>query len=455
MVSGSIVLGAMYVHSPNLSRAISALMLGVGASLMRPDGFEQAAVLMLVLVAFAVRRQDWRVVVATATAMLLAYGLWTVVARLAIHVHATTYSPSLGRLAGLVNLSYVSELVLYLGRQLLNAYIFGPLVVALLIVALRRPERDQVFALLVLGADLVVMSAVYLVLPSTNEQPLWWWLRTGFDRILMHFVPVAYGVAAIALAQPLGMALAAMKARAVHQLPTPGSSPAARTTLLVATLVAITITIGLTGPADVDLATIEPAAVENSSAVSYGAHWIQASPTGRNPIVITYFLDNISERVPPEGNYWGHFTAITATVTGPGTFTIVTSRSTETIAVADNRPHTLALSIPPFAQKVALEAILPTETSTARWDAPKLHRDGLWLVATFLLLVATGSIALTTSLARQLIGQAVPLADWAPTVTSLALTACLAIQAADALISRALPVWASALFQLAKLLRNM
>jgi hypothetical protein len=219
----------------------------------------------------------------------------------------------------------------------------------------------------------------------------------------------------------------------------------------VLALCAIPITISLTGPEDIDLATIAPGAVENTTALSYSARSIEASPSGSGPIVITYFLDDISERIPPEGNYWGHFTGLSMTVTGPGTFTLNASPASQTIVLTDSRPRQLSLSIPPFAKTVALVAVLPSENSTARWEEVQLHRVGLWPVITLLLLIVAGTFALTTSLARRVVGRPA-LTQWAPAVMNLALAAAVLVQSADALSTRAFSLWFVALHQTAKFL---
>jgi hypothetical protein len=298
-------------------------------------------------------------------------------------------------------------------------------------------------------------------LPSTDVgEPLIWWLTTGFKRMLMHFTPLLYVAAALAIGG-LFQRLA-RRERSESQARKPAEwergvvlpvAVVALTCICIAVAAYAAYRVG--GPKTYDLSDMGPSHVGGASPDYSTPGTISLSTDEGSRSQLIFYLQNTGRRLPPLDNISGTFSrfssAVEAQGTGstPETFTATVDGHliAEVTTTPRSGPVTLSGPIPIGARFLELDVVqLGAGSDTASWVQPTLQRASLWWVTEAILL-----LALVLVLAAGLVASGV-IRRWdqrtvrwlSPTGVSIPLLAAAAVQQAEAMLEVAMPVWSGA-----------
>jgi hypothetical protein len=444
---------ARYAERSERSDLVTSLLLAVGTALTRPEGVIHLFLVAAVLAVLSWRSRHRAVAGTVLLAAALTFASWQIIIRAVLH-HPPTLSPDLRRLSGVVTADSVSVLVRYSLHEFSNPYVFGPTLIAvLLIVAGWRSWRGMLPVLLIFCADLLAITLVYLLLPSTNELPLQWWLVTGTKRMLLHFIPLLFIAAALAANEPVRSFWRARR----DLLGTPLARPLAlierrtdRVTLgvlLIAISLACLATWRVAGPRDIALTQIAPSGLNNLLLpIASGGDLIVEAPAPDQEGIIYYDLANLGSNEKVSDSVFGRFTSLRANFSssGSGRLEIATDGRVLARGPSNGSAEGQAIRTNVHLQRGArnLELILlPNNQNSGgpvAWHQPVLHRDGSgWVIVLLLLsaaVLAALAMILTRSPARKqtvlLLSEALP---------ALFLTAAI-VQQVDALTNVLLPV---------------
>lgn len=480
-----------YLEEDDVRFLIAALLLATAATLTRPEGIQHGVLVAVIAGAVAWRRGRRNLVVAGAiVAPLVAYALWHLAVELAPHKRGYAIDPH--RILQVATPSAFADIAGYTVHWLGNPFVFGPTVVALaLCVAGYRSWQATWPWLTMFALSLGAIAATYLIAPASNDQPLSWWLATGYKRLLAHIVPLVFIAAALAAWSLL------RTQRPSPQRPRrwPGFVAAITSTVLV---IAAVLTVAIPGPGSVVLAALAPNGVVGTLPLvgrlqgpdtftqdsGPAAEWIQIQVASTTRASVSYDLSNLGERVTPNDEVVGRFTSLAASVVAAASgngMRVEAAANNRVIATASPQssagPIRLDAAIPPDARTVSLD-VTPAEQGSsvqAVWVRAVLNRGGAWpLVALLLILAAIAAVvrALGTPLpdpppasgGRE--PSAAALLNPQPTsggterrdlgtvvLVALVLLAAL-IQQADVLTNQAVPLWSEAARTVVHVLRS-
>lgn len=480
-----------YIEEDDVRQLLAAVVLTTATALLRPEGIQHAVVIGVLAAVIAWKRGPWKPVFALPVATpLLAYASWNLAVRLAPHA-ARGYAVNPARLLGVVTPEAFVTIANYGIHWLANPFVFGPTVIAAcLCFAGYRSWRATWPWLTVFALDLAAIGATYLIAPASNDQPLSWWLATGFKRMLLHIVPLLFIAGAVAIAGLLKTPHPNPPPQGGREQQTPDPDPLpqggrewGRVIIpALSFLVAAVLTVVVAGPATVRVADLVPnGVVVVVPPLGFGrltpAGWVDDSGPGADSMqlrveastrgAVSYDLKNLGERLAANDAVVGRFTSVDATVgalaSGAGSRFQVTAND-RAIGSAPSAADSTSLqaSIPPDTRTLSLvaEAVANGSSVQSIWVRAVLHRGGAWpLVAGLLLLAAVVAVvgALRTpypdpppqggreSRARQ--GRTVG------TLVALLLAAAL-VQQLDVFTNEAVPLWSQTAHSAAHRLRS-
>jgi hypothetical protein len=468
----STIMLAVFLESRRRSQLVALLLLAAGIVLLRPEGLEHALIIVGVLgVASWLGGRDWRPAAIGLGAVLLTYLGWQGYVRLVLKGPAT-FQPVAGRLIGALSPDAVGALLRYGAHELLNPFIFGPTAIATVCLLVGwQSRRHYLLFVAVFLLDVAAMSLIYLVLPTTDiSTALSWWLITGFKRMLLHFVPLLFIAAALAIAEPLRAAW-----RSRRQWTTapagPGGGEVAGRTMVPAAVLLLTVagilatawvTVRLTGPRDIDLAQVIPNGVVNLESIGYvriptsgagSSDAMRFQPAGPGSVLLLFDLHNLGQAGPPPNEtIFGRFTRLNSTVglpqgAGPSERFVIRADgrllAQSPVLGPGDAPVALIASIPAQAQILQLE-VDPTGPTTVQaiWSSPGLHRDSAWLPVVILLaaaaILALVMAFLALGVRRGLAQRVQPLG---PGFIAAVLLVAGLVQQLDVLTNSAFPLW--------------
>lgn len=438
-----------YLEEDEARQLAGAVLLATGAALTRPEGIEHAVLLGVLAGVVAVkRRRPPALIAAPVVVPLVAYVAWDLAIKLAPH-GARGYGVDPRRLLGVITPDALITIASYAVRWLANPYVFGPTVIAVcLCVAGYRSWRRTWPWLTIFALDLAAIGLTYLIAPASNDQPLTWWLITGFKRMLLHIVPLLFIAAAVAIAgglqpsnpDPPPPAWRPGRARRWGRaiLPALGLGAAA------------VLTVGVAAPGTVRVADLVPNGVVGIvPPLGFGrltsAGWVDGPGADsvllrvQTPVrgSVTYDLNNLGERASPNEEVVGRFSGLDATAgaltSGAGSRLQVTAngRALGSASLASG-PTSFEVNIPADARTLSLIAEPGLDGSSVQsiWVHAALHRGGAWpLVAALLLLAAM--VAAVPALRKE--NLTLPLSGL--------LLAALTVQQLDVLSNEAVPLW--------------
>jgi len=416
--AGSVLLARFY-FTREWRDAWASLVPASIVILIRPEGFQFAFIVALLLGARAWRNRQWIIASMSAVVPLAVYVAWHLVVRFCFR-HAATYQMNASLLTVGAVISAIGHILRYECHELLNPFIFGPtlLEIIAILVAWRSWRAWGLLAGIFFGS-MALISMTYAILPSTG-MPLDWWLETGFKRMTLHYVPL------LVIAAALG-------AHAVYRrrLMEPNSAPRDRSVgwrsamgymlLSIMLIAAAGYYSGLFRPTYIDLSRVMPNGESNLyTHVSYGYEkgWWQAQNPGSVNTIMTapqsgmtggvlYDLTNLGYRGSNDGIY-DRFVRFKAKVGIVET----TGGSVRFLVIADGRQ---IASIPrvltgkdgfiPIAARLPLSthwlelAVDPVGVNNwsdqAVWVEPRLKRGDSGLLVAGVLLLGAGSAALS------------------------------------------------------------
>lgn len=464
-----------YIEDDDVRQLAGSVLLATAFALVRPEGF-QVAVLMGILAAVFTRRRrrPWLLALTGVLLPVLAYGIWVVAIRLAPH-GARGYGVAAGRVLGLITPHAVATVISYTVHWLANPFVFGPTVIAAaLCIVGYRSWRSTWPWLAIFALDLAAIGATYLIAPASNDQPLSWWLATGFKRMLLHIVPLLFIAAAVVVS-------GWWRPTAEVSVPAEGEQGTSRKVgslvAAAAMIAAAVLTVVAAGPGTVLIASLVPNGVVGLPVpVTVGrqtpAGWVDDARAGADSILlavaaasrggVTYDLHNLGERLPPNDAVYGRFTSVDAeagsSFYAPGTEVQLGANDRALVSArlgADPvTPASLRAAIPPDARTVSV-VVNPAPDSLAGqrvWVRAQLHRGGAWPVVAGLLLLA-GVVAIALVLGGGLTATHQWAGRGAGLVVALLLFAGL-VQQLDVLTNQALPLWSQAAHTVVHQLRS-
>ena len=445
-----------YLEDDDIRHLAGGVLLATAATLTRPEGIQHAVLVAIVAAVVAWRRRRWDPRMAAMLVVpLVVYSGWHVAVEIA--PHARGYAVDLRRIPEVVTPGAVAAVATYTVQWLANPFVFGPTVIAaaLCVAGYRRWRRTWPWlAMFVLGLGAV--AATYLIAPASNDQPLSWWLVTGYKRLLMHIVPLLFVAAALAVPRREEWQAANGFRRSL--VPT--------VAVAASLLVAAAVTFAIPGTTGVPLANVIPnGAVGLSPDIAYGkqtaggladdpaadSDWmrLQVVPPARGSV--TYDLSNLATRQAPNDDVVGRFSSLSAMVaaTGSGAGTGV-SLATNGREIASVRPPpggattSVRVGIAPDTRAVSLIATPTQEGSSVQavWVRAVLNRGGAWPLVALLLLVAAAA-SVVSGLGAPPPGRGGKEKrpnGWMTVLIALLLAAAL-IQQLDVLTNQAVPLW--------------
>jgi hypothetical protein len=451
-VTASTIMLAEYVDQPSAARAAITALAAIGAVWVRPEGFFHAFLIAAILVIAGWRLQRVRGILLPAGAILISYLAWRFVVRFIFH-YTGGLQANPAALTPSVVASTLTDIARYAAANAGNPYLFGPALIATTCIALGMTRwRSFAIVWMVLIIDIAVGVATYAALPSTDVgEPLIWWLTTGFKRMLMHFTPLLYVAAVLAIGGLLEQFRASERTSSVvrGQWGKGVALPVAVVALAsICIAVAAYAAYRVGGPKSYDLSEMGPSHV-GGAAPDYSIPGAISLPTQQGAdFQLIYYLQFAGRRNPPVDNISGTFShfASTVEVQGPVSDRFTASADGHLIAEAtatqDSGPAALDGQIPIGTRFLELDVVqLGPGSGTAAWTHPTLERASIWWATEALLLMSLGILV-----ASGLVGAGVirlhPLVNTA--LVAIALLAAGAVQVAEAMWEVATPVWAAA-----------
>lgn len=493
----STVMMARYIsHSRDTSSWLLAMVFSGATSLTRPEGFQHALIITSVITSVSFLRREWSRCVFGWMITLLPYIGWQLIVKIVFH-HPGTYVLDDHRLLESLQIVNVVTVMKYGLREIFNPFIFGPSMIAVVILfANWKNWRKTLPFFGVFVLDVLAIMLTYLIMPATNNQPLSWWLQTGFKRLSLHFVPLLY------IGTALGAADILLNRSTLILSPSTENSWSIKFEKLIQednnlvgsrlqgygermvyislagllTIIAAYTYVGEYTPHTLDLVDVHPSNISNLyQPISYGfdnnTWWkdqsrgsssaLMTHPNKSGLAVASFDMLNIGFRKQNDSNLqfrndniYGRFSNFTATVglvnTTAGSVRFLVLADGKVLAATDRLTGTdtlvrLTVSIPPYTRLVelAVDPIDDNNSDHAVWFDPRLLRtDASWLVALCLLI---GAILMAV---RGVTGYIFVL-NWKQHYIridssggiALMLLAGVLIQQADALFARVLPLW--------------
>ncbi len=422
-VGASSVLLARYYFTHERRDAWACLVLASTAILIRPEGFQFAFIIALLLGARAWRNRQWIVAGLGVVVPVAVYVAWHLVVRFCFR-HAATYQVNTSLLTVSAVLSAAGHILRYECHELFNPYIFGPtLLETIVILVAWRSWRTWGLMAVIFFGSLALISMTYIALPSTG-MPLQWWLETGFKRMLLHFVPLLVIAAALGwhavFRRGLVESSSASHDRSVGRRNAGWRNAAAYLLLSITLMAAAGYYCGLFRSKYIDLSRVVPnGAVALYSPVSYGYEkgWWQAqNPESVNTIMtapqsgvtggVLYDLTILGYRGSND-QICDRFVSFRAKVGIVGT----TAGRVHFLVIADGHqiaaiPRVLTgkdgfipitARLPPSTHwlELAVDPMGDNNSDGAVWVEPRLKRGGSGLLVAGVLLLGAGSAALS------------------------------------------------------------
>jgi hypothetical protein len=450
-VTASTIMLAEYVDQPSAARAAITALAAIGAVWVRPEGFFHAFLIAVILVIAGWRLRRVRETLLPAGAILIAYLTWKFVVRFIFH-YTGGLQANPAALTPSVIASTLADIARYAAANAGNPYLFGPALIAVACIALAM-TRWRSFAIVgvVLVVDIAVGVATYAALTSTDVgEPLIWWLTTGFKRMLVHFTPLLYVTAALAIGGLVRGAFLRSEVRDRPQASRNGSLPVA-----VVALACITIAIAayaayrVGGPKSYDLSVMYPAHVSGSKLDLTVPGTISVSTDPNTATTLLFYLQNTGRREPPLDNITGVFRRFSSRIavdsgSGPEQFTA--SVDGRIIAQVTAQPGAYGAALDgtiPLGGRFLELSVRPVGLSsgTASWIQPTVERVSWWWAVDALLLLAAGALV-ASFLAGAGVKQVPGFLNLG--LATVAILGAAGVQVAEAMLEVAVPVWSGA-----------
>jgi len=453
-VTASTIMLAEYVDQPSPARAAITALAAIGAVWVRPEGFFHAFLIAAILGIAGSRLRRFRETLLPAGAVLIAYVAWRLVVRFIFH-YSGGLQANWAALTPSVIASTLADIARYAAANAGNPYLFGPALIAVACIVLGM-TRWRSFAIvgIVLVIDVAIGVATYAALPTSDVgEPLVWWLTTGFKRMLMHFTPLLYVAAVLAIGGLFGHVKVGERAglQVRSRLGRGVALPIAVVALAsICIAVAAYAAYRVGGPKSYDLSEMGASHVGGAMPDYSIPGTISLTTQQGADLQLIYYLQITGRRNPPADNISGTFSSFASAleVRGPVAERFTVSADGHLIAEAtasqDSGPVTLDGQIPIGTRLLELDVVqLGPGSGTAAWIRPTVQRLSIWWLTEVLLLVAPALVVgarLADSPAISLGNQRMAL--WlVPTGATFALLAAAAVQQGEATAEVAAPIW--------------
>jgi len=174
---------------------LSSALLGVGCW-TRSDGLIWLFPNLIVLVIYALKRKQWLEPVVYIGPVLAFFVPWSAFTKYIIERNSPYLGYVLQSIRQFVTMdietSRIRSILYYFYQQIQNYSVWGyiwPFFFFVLILYSTR-IRKYSYLLALIGLDILILFFIYYTAPETNNMGLNWWLRTGFNRITLHFFPI-------------------------------------------------------------------------------------------------------------------------------------------------------------------------------------------------------------------------------------------------------------------------
>ncbi len=452
-VTASTIMLAEYVDQPSAARAAITALAAIGTVWVRPEGFFHAFLIAAILVIAGWRLRRVRETLLPAGAILIAYLTWKFVVRFIFH-YTGGLQANPAALTPSVVASTLADIARYAAANAGNPYLFGPALIAIVCIALGM-TRWRSFAVVgvVLIVDIAIGVATYAALPSSDVgEPLIWWLTTGFKRMLMHFTPLLYVAAALAIGalfeqlKPRQQAGSQARGRWGGGLVLP-VAVVALASICIAVAAYAAYRVG--GPKSYDLSAMVPSHV-SGSALDFSVPGTLSLATENGSVAtVTFYLQNTGRREPPldniSGVYW-RFSSKVAVQSGSGPEQFTASVDGRVIAQATSSPGSYGATLEgliPVGGRFLELSVRPVGlgSGSASWTQPAVERASQWWAVDALLLIALVALV-ASSLAGAGVTQLPGFFNLG--VAAAAILSAAGVQVAEAMLEVAVPVWSGA-----------
>jgi len=174
---------------------LSSILVGVGCW-TRSDGLIWLFPNLAVLIIYALRRKQWLDPILYLGPVLALFAPWSTFTKYIIE-RSSPYPgyalQSIRRLFTMdIETSRMQGILYYFYQQIQNYIIWGyiwPFFFFILILYSTR-LRKYSYLLALIGLDILILFFIYYTAPETNRMGLNWWLKTGFNRVTLHFFPL-------------------------------------------------------------------------------------------------------------------------------------------------------------------------------------------------------------------------------------------------------------------------
>jgi hypothetical protein len=190
-----------YINSQELGfLLLSGLMAGI-AAWTRPEGLLLLGLNIVVLLIFLLRRRALRSILLYIL-LSCSFALpWVVYSRYTLKISNPYWSYAVttvaNLLSGRVDWDKLAKVLQYFGNDMGAYDRWGGVWIAFLaivVLCIDRLKRHS-YLLLIILLNVAAVILMYYATPEIN--PLSWWLRTGFDRMILHFFPLLVFAAAL------------------------------------------------------------------------------------------------------------------------------------------------------------------------------------------------------------------------------------------------------------------
>ncbi len=174
---------------------LSSILLGVGCW-TRPDGLVWLFPNLTVLGIYALRRKQWLEPILYLGPVLAFFGPWSAFAKYIIGRSSPYVGYTLQSIRKFfaldIETSRMQGILHYFYQQIQSYSVWGYAWVFFFFILILYSTRIRKYSYLLalVGLDILILFFIFYTAPETNNMGLDWWLKTGFNRITLHFFPL-------------------------------------------------------------------------------------------------------------------------------------------------------------------------------------------------------------------------------------------------------------------------